>query len=130
VLSLLALRSGRTPVQSVIWIGSGLLALVGTFFSFSGLTMTLLPLPGLLLLVGGAMAFTKPEVEKSVRVTAAALVLAFAGSTAFYVLFTQENPACWNLVHAESGENVWESSPPGFSPQVILEDPETGDVVA
>ena len=129
-LSLLALRSDRTPLQSVIWVGSGLLALVGAFFSFSVMTVILLPVPGVLLLAGGGIAFVRPEVKKSVPVILLALALVIAGGGSFYVLFNQENPACWSQVRTVSGENVWEPSPPGATPPVVVGDPEAGDIVA
>lgn len=116
VLSLLVLRSRRISLQAAIWIGAGLLALVGTVASFSAITRVLLPLPGLLLLIGGGMAFTRPEVERVVLVIAVALVLVVAGGASFLSLFTEEIPVCWSLVRNETGADVWVRNPEGVVP--------------
>jgi hypothetical protein len=76
------------------------------------------------------MSFLRPEVEKSLLVIVLALALVFSGAAAFYSLFTEENPACWSLVRTESGEPVWEPSPPGTSPAIVVGDAEAGDVLS
>jgi hypothetical protein len=116
VLSLIVLRSRRVSLQAVVWIGAGLLALVGTIASFSAITRVLLPLPGILLLIGGGMAFTRPEVKRAVLVIAMALVLVVAGGASFLNLFTEENPVCWSLVRNETGADVWVRNPQGVVP--------------
>lgn len=131
VLSLLVLRSDRTPPRAVVWIGAGLLALAGAVVSFSFLTQVLLPLPGLLLLVAGGMAFTRPEVTRALAVVAVALVLVVAGGAAFITLFTEENPACWSYMLTETG-GVWERSPENVAPisaQAVPANPGPGDIV-
>lgn len=115
-LSLFALRSDRVSFQAVVWIGSGVLALVGTVASFSVITLILLPLPGILLLIGGGIVFTRPEVERALLVVALSLVLVAAGGASFLTLFAEENPVCWSLVRTAAGEDVWERSPQGVVP--------------
>ncbi|HUF39242.1 MAG TPA: hypothetical protein VMN57_12025 [Anaerolineales bacterium] len=130
LLSLAVLFSKRTSLQAVVWLGSGLLGVVGAFFSFSIMTRILLPLPALLVLSGGVIAFTRQEVKKSVLVIVLALVMVFAGVTSFITLFTQENPACWALVRTEGGKDVWEPSLPSLNPPIIAAEPGTGDTLA
>ena len=129
VISLLALRSQRPQVHAVVWVGAGLFGLVATMFSFSAATRLLLPLPSILMVVAGSMAFLRPDVEKSLAVIVLALGLVVVGGGAFFTLFTQEDPVCWAQLRTESGQYSWEERPAGTADPIVLNDPAVGDVV-
>ena len=129
VMSLLALRSQRPQAHAVAWIGTGLFGLLATIFSFSAATRLLLPLPSILLLAAGSMAFLRPDVEKSLAVIVLALGLVVVGGGAFFTLFTQEDPVCWAQLRSESGQDIWEERPAGTADPIVLNDPAVGDIV-
>jgi hypothetical protein len=129
-LSLAALYLDRPPAQAAIWLGVALLAFFGSWATFSALTLFTMPIPALLLGGAGLIALMQSGPRRVLPALGVGVVLVVVGAAAFLTLFTRDDPACWALIQAESGEPVWEPRPFSQSSPAIPANPGPGDPIS
>ena len=109
VLSLLALRWSAVW-QAAVWGAATVLAAVGIFTSFSGVSLVLVP-AALLLGPAALVAFgrTAPSRWPVALLVAGVLVALVAGG--WLGLNIVDDGRCWELVRDAAGETEWQSAP-------------------
>lgn len=115
VLSLTMLRIENRPLQAAVWGATGILALLGAFSAFSGITLFFLP-AALILLIISVVAFVQALRGASLMSiglmigTIAMLVTVGVVSFLTLLLWTSD-PRCWILVRDSNGQTSWEIAP-------------------
>ena len=110
LLSLFALR-WPAPWQAAVWGGTAILAGLGVYTTFSGVSLVLLP-AGLLLLPAALAAFSQsaPAHWPVALLVAGLLVVLVAGGW-WSLIGGAGDGRCWELVRGPAGETAWERVP-------------------
>jgi hypothetical protein len=125
ILSLVVFRWHKPVWRAAVWGGAAVLALLGAFSAFSGVSLMLLP--AAMLLAPAALATI---VQVPPRLWPATILITFAlvalVTGAFLVLITgAEDGRCWELVRGPEGETAWRAAP--FSQSGTVTAPAEGD---
>lgn len=114
-LALLALRWKNSAHRATAWIAGSTLALWGAFTAFSGISLVFLPAAVLL----GIAALRTIVVATALRDVAVALILTTGlialNAGAWLVLFSREDPLCWELIRSADGRTEWQTAPFTFT---------------
>lgn len=124
-LSLVALR-WRSPLwRAAVWGAAAVLAVLGVYTAFSGVTLVLLPAALLLAPPAlAALAQTPAGRWPATLLIAAALVALISG--AWLLLITgAEQGRCWELVRGPQGQTTWQAAP--YSQSGTVTAPAEGD---
>lgn len=125
ILSLVVFRWHKPVWRAAVWGAAAVLALLGAFTAFSGVSLVFLP--AALLLAPAALASLVQAPSRLWPATiliAAVLVTLTAG--AFLILMTgAEDGRCWELVRGPEGETAWRAAP--FSQSGTVSAPAEGD---
>lgn len=118
-LSLLALRA-RWAWRGSVWAGAAVLAILGAYTAFSGVSLVLLPAAALLAPAAvAAWIHARPRRLPAGALLATILVGLVAG--AWLVLISgPEDGRCWELVRGPGGETTWREVPYSQSGTVTL----------
>lgn len=111
VLSLVALRWRKPLWRAAVWGAAAILAVLGVYTAFSGVTLVLLPAALLLAPAAlAALARTPAGRWPATLLIATALVALISG--AWLLLITgAEQGRCWELVRGPQGETTWQAAP-------------------
>lgn len=130
VLCLLALRLKTPVLQAGIWLGIALLAFLGSFATFSVVSLVTMPIPAILLGIAGLLAFREAGLRQALFILGVGGALVIIGSAAFFALFSQEDPTCWALISTESGGAIWEPRPYTETSPSLPANPQPGEPAA
>lgn len=130
VLCLFALRLKTPALQAAIWLGVSLLAFLGSFMTFSVVSLVTMPIPAVLLGIAGLLAFWEAGLNETFFILGVGCALVVIGGAAFFALFSQEDPACWALISMESGAQIWEPRPYSETSPTIPANPRPGEPIA
>ena len=116
ILSLLALRLEEPACRAGLWGGCGLLALIASFTSFSGVTLLLLPAGVLLLVAAGRLRASVLSTSRAIAI-GLAVATVLTGIGAALALFVREDPRCWT----RTGTGAWNPAPVRGDFDLVLE---------
>jgi hypothetical protein len=128
-LSLSLLRLPNVILQTATWLAAAILGLLASFTTFSLVSLVLFPLPAFLLLGAALLSLKSVEWKQRDHVVVISVGLIVLGSASWLLLFSQENPQCWALVHNVDGRETWQSRPFSQGPLQLPADPSLGDPV-
>ena len=116
LLALVALFFDSARARCGIWLGAGILGVLGSGIAFSGVSLVMLPAGILLILASLRTCVTLPIPLGPVLVAA---VMAVTGVASFLMLYTSEDPVCW-IGTFRDGRVVWEARPGDPSRTMVM----------
>ncbi len=109
-LSLLALRA-RPARRGAVWAGAAILALLGAFSAFSGVSLVLLPAAALLAPAALAALFRRSSGGWLKALLVTATLVGLVGGAWLVLTTGSDDGRCWELVRGQRGESVWRQVP-------------------